>query len=65
MKEERNKLKLAKLAIRLLCFTILIIAALWMIVTHNPQSLTISINVDKVNAEIAVNFASLLDDDCQ
>lgn len=65
MRDERNKLKLAKLAIRLLCFTILTIAALWMIVTHNPQSLTISINVDKVNAEIAVNFASLLDDDGQ
>ena len=65
MRDERNKLKLAKLAIRLLCFTIIIIAALWMIVTHNPQSLKISVNADKVNAEIAVNFASVTDDDGQ
>ena len=36
-----------------------------MIVTHNPQSLKISVNADKVNAEIAVNFASVTDDDGQ
>lgn len=63
MRDERNKLKLAKLAIRLLCFTTIIIAALWIIINHNLQSLTVSVNADKVNAEIAVNFASVLDDD--
>ena len=65
MRREHNKLKLAKLAIRLLCFTIIIIAALWMIFNNNPQSLTISVLADKVNAEFAVNFASVLDDDGQ
>ena len=65
MRKEHNKLKLAKLAIRLLCFTIIIIAALWMIFNNNPQSLTISVNADKVKAEFAVNFASVLDDDGQ
>lgn len=65
MRKEHNKLKLAKLAIRLLCFTIIIIAALWIIINHNPQSLTISVNADKVNAEFAVNFASETDDDGQ
>ena len=65
MRREHNKLKLAKLAIRLLCFTIIIIAALWMIFNNNPQSLTISVNADEVNAEFAVNFASVLDDDGQ
>lgn len=65
MRKEHNKLKLAKLAIRLLCFNIIIIAALWIIINHNPQSLTISVNADKVNAEFAVNFASVLDDDGQ
>ena len=65
MRKEHIKLKLAKLAIRLLCFTIIIIAALWMIINHNPQSLTVSVSADKVNAEIAVNFASETDDDGQ
>lgn len=65
MRKEHNKLKLAKLAIRLLCFTIIIIAALWMIFNNNPQSLTVSVSADKVNAEIAVNFASETDDDSQ
>ena len=65
MGKEHNKLKLAKLAIRLLYITIIIIAALWIIFNHNPQSLTISVSADKVNAEIAVNFASELDDDGQ
>lgn len=65
MRKEHNKLKLAKLAIRLLCFNIIIIAALWIIINHNPQSLTISVNADKVNAEFAVNFASETDDDGQ
>lgn len=65
MRKGHNKLKLAKLAIKLLCFTIIIIAALWMIFNNNPQSLTISVNADKVNAEFAVNFASVLDDDGQ
>lgn len=65
MRKEHNKFKLAKLAIRLLCFTIIIIAALWIIINHNPQSLTISVNADKVNAEFAVNFASETDDDGQ
>ena len=36
-----------------------------MIFNNNPQSLTISVNADKVNAEFAVNFASVLDDDGQ
>lgn len=65
MRDERNKLKLAKLAIRLLCFTIITIAALWIIINHNPQSLTVSVSADKVNAEIAVNFASETDGDGQ
>lgn len=65
MRDERNKLKLAKLAIRLLYFTIITIAALWIIINHNPQSLTVSVNADKVNAEIAVNFASETDGDGQ
>lgn len=65
MRDERNKLKLAKLAIRLLCFTIITIAALWIIINYNPQSLTVSVSADKVNAEIAVNFASETDDDSQ
>ena len=65
MRKEHNKLKLAKLAIRLLCFNIIIIAALWIIINHNPQSLTVSVSADKVNAEIAVNFASETDDDSQ
>ena len=65
MRKEHNKLKLAKLAIRLLCFNIIIIAALWIIINHNPQSLKISVNADKVNAEFAVNFASETDDDGQ
>lgn len=65
MKEEQNKLKLAKLAIRLLWFDIITIAVVWMIITHNPQSLNVSVNIDKINAEIAVNFASSTDDDNQ
>lgn len=65
MRREHNKLKLAKLAIRLLYFTIITIAALWIIINHNPQSLTVSVNADKVNAEIAVNFASETDGDGQ
>ena len=63
MKEERNKLKLAKLMIRLVAFAAIIIIVMWMIVTHNPQSLNFSLSVDKINAEINVNFASSTDDD--
>lgn len=65
MKEKQNKLKLAKLMIRLVAFAAIIIIVMWMIVTHNPQSLNFSLSVDKINAEINVNFASLTDDDGQ
>lgn len=58
MKKEEHQFKLAKIAIKRFFTVLVLLAALWMVLQHNPTKLVTSINLEEQSIDINCEFAS-------
>lgn len=58
MKSEEHQFKLAKIAIKKFFRVLALLAALWMVLQHNPTKLVTSINLEEQSININCEFAS-------
>ena len=58
MKKEEHQFKLAKIAIKRFFTVLVLLAALWMVLQHNPIKLVTSINLEEQSINFNCEFAS-------
>lgn len=58
MKKEEHQFKLAKIAIKRFFTVLVLLAALWMVLQHNPIKLVTSINLEEQRIDFNCEFAS-------
>ncbi len=58
MKSEEHQFKLAKIAIKKIIRVLALLAALWMVLQHNPIKLVTSINLEEQSIDFNCEFAS-------
>ena len=58
MKKEEHQFKLAKIAIKRFFTVLVLLAALWMVIQHNPTKLVTSINLKEQSIDINCEIAS-------
>lgn len=61
MNNKSDRFKLVRLTIILAIISILILAAIWMILKHNPEALSfyIKVSINEISANFNCDFASV------